>query len=182
MQKKAREKVFIGLFFIILLFLLFTRGKQVEEQKKTTNNDKDELRFQRRKGKIRVRIYRVGFGDCFLVSLPSVQATTSTTTRGARDEARIEKEDDEDELTNDKNYAYHILIDFGVATGGYIGTLQEVIRNISDVTDRKLAVIIATHAHRDHIYGFGKFKEDFQSSRSERYGCPGLGMTTIKML
>jgi glyoxylase-like metal-dependent hydrolase (beta-lactamase superfamily II) len=53
------------------------------------------------------------------------------------------------------------LVDFGVATGGNIGTLEEVFRNISDVTDRKLAVIIATHAHRDHIYGFGKFKEEF---------------------
>src|SRR6266566_4074468 len=82
---------------------------------------------------IRIRMYRVGFGDCFLVSLP--------VSGGFR----------------------HILVDCGVHGKGNIGTMDEVVDNIAAVTDNKLAIIIATHAHQDHISGFdgtkfGKFE------------------------
>ncbi|MGZ8843942.1 MAG: MBL fold metallo-hydrolase [Pyrinomonadaceae bacterium] len=82
---------------------------------------------------IRIRMYRVGFGDCFLVSLP--------VSGGSR----------------------HILVDCGVHGKGNIGTMDEVIDNIAAVTDNKLAIVIATHAHQDHISGFdgekfGKFE------------------------
>ena len=84
---------------------------------------------------IRIRMYRVGFGDCFLVSLPLTGAA------GFR----------------------HILVDCGVHGKGNIGTMDEVVDNIGTVTDKKLAVVIATHAHQDHISGFdpekfGKFE------------------------
>ena len=68
---------------------------------------------------IRIRMYRVGFGDCFLVSLP---------------------------LTGDAGFR-HILVDCGVHGKGNIGTMDEVVDNIGTVTDKKLAVVIATHAH-----------------------------------
>jgi beta-lactamase superfamily II metal-dependent hydrolase len=122
------------------------------------NNNDIRLGFQSKKGNIRVRMYRVGFGDCFLVSLPALRATSTNTTTGATHEVGIE---DDEEGTDSKEYTHHILIDFGVHAGGDIGTIEKVIQNIIDVTDRKLAVIIATHAHRDHIYGFGKFKDEF---------------------
>src|SRR5262249_35208279 len=46
---------------------------------------------------------------------------------------------------------------------GNIGTLEQIVDNIATVTDKKLAVVIATHAHQDHISGFdtakfGKFE------------------------
>jgi glyoxylase-like metal-dependent hydrolase (beta-lactamase superfamily II) len=85
---------------------------------------------------IRIRMYRVGFGDCFLLSLP-----------GAKDQ--------------DTDRLFHILVDCGVHSRGDIGTIQKVVNNIGEVTDNKLAVIIATHAHQDHISGFGKFGEMF---------------------
>jgi len=77
-------------------------------------------------------MYRVGFGDCFLLSLP---------TSGAERQ--------------------HILIDCGVKAQGDIGTLAGVVADIASVTSRKLAVVIATHAHEDHISGFGKFGQEF---------------------
>src|SRR5215471_8279727 len=84
---------------------------------------------------IRIRMYRVGFGDCFLVTLPLA----------------------------DNGEFRHVLVDCGVHTKGNIGTLDEVIDNIGEVTGKKLAVVVATHAHQDHISGFdpdkfGKFE------------------------
>ena len=79
-------------------------------------------------------MYRVGFGDCFLVTLP-------LTGGGVR----------------------HVLVDCGVHAKGNIGTIDEVVDDIAAVTDKKLAIVIATHAHQDHISGFdpqkfGKFE------------------------
>ena len=84
---------------------------------------------------IRVRMYRVGFGDCFLLSIPNAVQNTDT--------------------------QFHILVDCGVFSGGDIGTIEEVVSNIAEATDKKLAVIIASHAHQDHISGFGKFGDVF---------------------
>src|SRR5438874_8020378 len=83
-------------------------------------------------GKIRIRMYRVGFGDCFLVSVP-----------------------------NGASYE-HILVDCGVHSQGNIGTMKNCLDNIAEETGKKLAVVIATHAHQDHISGFGTFGELFQ--------------------
>jgi len=77
-------------------------------------------------------MYRVGFGDCFLVSLP----------------------------VNGSEPA-HILVDCGVHARGEIGTIAQVVADIVTVTNRKLAVVIATHAHQDHISGFDRFADEF---------------------
>jgi len=81
---------------------------------------------------IRIRMYRVGFGDCFLVSLPV-----------------------------DGGYK-HMLVDCGVHARGDIGTMDQVVADIAQETGGKLAVVIATHAHQDHISGFAKGKETFK--------------------
>jgi len=79
---------------------------------------------------IRVRMYRVGFGDCFLVSFPLSQSKKGDDTHA------------------------HVLIDCGVHPSGRIGTMEAVVDNIAEVTDRKLSIVIASHAHADHISGF----------------------------
>src|SRR5207248_1121738 len=76
-------------------------------------------------------MYRVGFGDCFLLSLPVARETR------------------------------YILIDCGVHSQGDIHSLKEVVANIASVTGRKLAVVIATHAHQDHLAGFDKYADEF---------------------
>lgn len=80
---------------------------------------------------IRIRMYRTGFGDCFLVSFGPVRS------------------------------AKHVLIDFGAHMHGEIGTMDAIMDDIEDVTKKKLSLIVATHAHRDHISGFGKFADRF---------------------
>src|SRR5918994_450963 len=81
-------------------------------------------------------MYRVGFGDCFLLSIPSAK------------DRHVDRQQ-------------HILIDCGVHSRGDIGTIEKVVDNIGKITDKKLAVIIATHAHQDHISGFSKFGDVF---------------------
>ena len=80
---------------------------------------------------IRVRMYRPGFGDCFLLSFGP--------TKSAR----------------------HVLIDFGVHQHGEIGTMPAIMEDIEETTDKHLCLMIATHQHRDHISGFGEFAERF---------------------
>jgi hypothetical protein len=80
---------------------------------------------------IRIRMYRPGFGDCFLISFG---ATAS---------------------------AKHVLIDFGAHMHGEIGTMTGIMDNLETTTNKKLELIVASHAHRDHISGFGKFADRF---------------------
>jgi beta-lactamase superfamily II metal-dependent hydrolase len=79
--------------------------------------------------RLRVRMYRVGFGDCFLLSLP-VEG-------GHR----------------------HVLIDCGVHPSGDLKTFEQVFADIAAVTERRLALVVATHEHADHISGFGRFEQ-----------------------
>jgi hypothetical protein len=80
---------------------------------------------------IRIRMYRTGFGDCFLLSFG--------TARSAR----------------------HVLIDFGVHAQGDIGTMASIMDHLESETGRKLDLLVVTHAHRDHISGFGQFADRF---------------------
>jgi hypothetical protein len=79
---------------------------------------------------LKVRMYRVGFGDFFLVTVP--------TSRGDQ----------------------FILIDCGVFKGtsgtGDIGSIVAAVDDMYKTTKGKLALVIMTHRHADHIAGFSK--------------------------
>lgn len=77
--------------------------------------------------KARIRMYRVGFGDCFLVSFVYSRSTRR-----------------------------HVLIDFGTtqAPAGRPRLLLDVAEDIRRQTDGKLHVVVATHRHKDHVSGF----------------------------
>jgi len=83
---------------------------------------------------ILIRMYRVGFGDCFLVTL-----------------------DDR----------YHILVDCGVHNKGNVkvgntSLIDLAFQDIKEVSGGKLDIVIATHAHQDHVSGYGKFAAEFR--------------------
>jgi beta-lactamase superfamily II metal-dependent hydrolase len=88
-----------------------------------------------KKGELRIRMYRVGFGDFFLMTVPT---------------------DDGPQ---------HILIDCGVTPGktkkGDIGTIKAAVAHMAEETEKKLALIIVTHRHQDHIIGFSRAAEVF---------------------
>jgi beta-lactamase superfamily II metal-dependent hydrolase len=79
---------------------------------------------------VRVRMYRVGFGDFFLVTVPSGDG--------------------------DK----HILIDCGVHAKD-THSIAAAVDHMASVTGNKLALIIVTHRHADHVTGFSRCKEAF---------------------
>lgn len=81
-------------------------------------------------GSIRIRMYRVGFGDFFLLSVP--------TNSGPK----------------------HVLIDCGVHAGN-IGSMEDCVADLAELTKRKLALVIVTHFHADHLSGFASQADAF---------------------
>lgn len=86
---------------------------------------------------IRVRMYRIGFGDCFLVSLPDANQTGGEPHK-------------------------HILVDCGVHAKGDLDMIDRAVDHIAETTGKKLAIVIATHSHQDHISGFSNKFTSFQ--------------------
>ncbi len=81
---------------------------------------------------IRIRMYHIGFGDCFLVSVPASGKTA------------------------------RILIDCGVHPQGDLGIVPEVVADIASVCDGHLDLVIATNANQDHISGFAQCETEFK--------------------
>lgn len=85
--------------------------------------------------RVRIRMYRLGVGDCFLVSFP-----------------------------RDKQEDFRILIDCGVhqAQTGGSERIAKVVEDLHAVTGGKIDVVVGTHEHQDHLSGFptllAKFK------------------------
>jgi glyoxylase-like metal-dependent hydrolase (beta-lactamase superfamily II) len=84
--------------------------------------------------KIRIRMYRLGIGDCFLLTFYHTEK------------------------------ACHILIDCGVLTGTPQGKekIQKVAENIAEETEGHLHALVATHEHWDHISGFFEAEDIFE--------------------
>lgn len=79
------------------------------------------------KPKLRVRMYRQGLGDCFLVSFLG------------------------------SAHPAHMLIDFGSIGEKTTGvTLDQVAADIVAETGGRLSTLVATHEHQDHVNGFLK--------------------------
>ena len=86
---------------------------------------------------LRVRMYRVGFGDFFLLTVPA------------------------------SGGPHHILIDCGVTPGtthkGDIGTIKDAVAHMAKETNNTLALVIMTHRHMDHIIGFSRCADVFKN-------------------
>ena len=71
-----------------------------------------------------VRMYTIGTGDCFVVK-----------------------------LFDDNQEPFHILIDCGVITGTY-DYIREYVKDLIDYVESRIDLLIVTHEHKDHVYGF----------------------------
>lgn len=89
--------------------------------------------------RVRIRMYRQGLGDCFLVSFGG------------------------------KDGPVHALIDCGTLGAGVAGVkMKDVVRDIGDETGRHLHLLVVTHEHKDHVSGFGTEREQFDEFQVDR--------------
>lgn len=93
--------------------------------------------------RVRVRMYRQGLGDCFLLTFGV---------------GGVEK---------------HVLIDFGTLGAKTTQVkMPDVIKSIKETTGGKLAVLVATHAHQDHVSGFLSQRETLKDFKIDNVWMP----------
>lgn len=85
---------------------------------------------------VRVRMYRHGLGDCFLLSFPRAGARTKP---------------------------FHMLIDCGVIIGTTDAKkkMQQVAKDVAKTTGKRLDLLVVTHEHADHVSGFLQAATEF---------------------
>ncbi len=104
------------------------------------------------KYRARVRMYRHGLGDCFLVTFP-----------------RKGKE------------PFQMLIDCGVLQGNsqsmtrVVEHIRDTVRGGKDNRKARLDVVVGTHEHKDHLSGFNQARQVFDDSFD--FGAVWLGWT-----
>jgi hypothetical protein len=84
------------------------------------------------KPEVRIRMYRQGLGDCFLVTF----------------------------FPEEKAKRVHMLVDCGTlgATNGV--PMKDVIEDIRETTERHIHILVVTHEHEDHVSGFMTKSDD----------------------
>ncbi len=88
--------------------------------------------------KVRVRMYRQGLGDCFLLTF----------------------------LTGDR--PVHMLVDCGTLGNSATGVkMLEVVEDIAQATNRHLDLLVLTHEHKDHVSGFNTGRDLFKEFKVE---------------
>jgi hypothetical protein len=92
-------------------------------------------------------MYRVGFGDFFLVSFNRAGSAP-----------------------------LHLIIDCGVFKGttgkGDIGTIEAAVADMAQETAGEVALIVMTHRHADHIAGFARCADTFKALRVQAVWMP----------
>lgn len=88
---------------------------------------------ERLRNEVRVRMYRPGFGECFLLTFPRL------------------------------GMPFHMLINCGVLMGtpNAAAKMKEVVKDIQAVTEGRLDLLVVTHRHWDKISGFIQAQEIF---------------------
>lgn len=103
----------------------------------SADGDKGAWKPAAREAGIRVRMYRVGFGDFFLISFLD---------RGGN--------------------PLHIIVDCGVFRGknqtGDLHSIEAAVADMAQTTGGRVDLIIMTHRHADHISGFARCADVFR--------------------
>lgn len=106
--------------------------KKAAAKKKPAKRAAAKKQASKRRFRIKVRMYRQGLGDCFLITIP-----------------------------RKKGKPFYLVIDCGVILGTANATdiMTKVVEHIIDSTGGHIDLVAATHEHWDHISGFGQAKE-----------------------
>ena len=81
---------------------------------------------------VKVRMYRTGLGDCFLLAFPRSHAD------------------------NTPPDAFYLLVDCGVykSTPDGAAKIEAIVKDIHDATGGRLDLLVITHEHWDHVSAF----------------------------
>lgn len=103
-------------------------------RRKTTKTSGNSRTSRRGDYRAKVRMYRQGLGDCFLITLPRKSGKP-----------------------------YYILIDCGVILGTQdaAAKMTAVVNDIIATTEGHIDLLVATHEHWDHLSGFVQAKDAF---------------------
>lgn len=124
-------------------------AKVTVANRRAPNSSSDARPWTVRAGEvgIRVRMYRVGFGDFFLLSLLA-----------------------------DQGEPVHIIVDCGVFKGkkqtGDLGSIEAAVADMVQTTGSQVALIVMTHRHADHIAGFARCAATFKKLAVEAVWMP----------
>ena len=89
--------------------------------------------------RVRIRMYRPGLGECFLLTFPRL------------------------------GVPFHMLIDCGVVPGpNRLRMMKAIAADIHKTTGGRLDVVVITHRHWDHISGFFQAREVFEKMSVEQ--------------
>ena len=99
---------------------------------------------------LRIRMYRLGIGDCFLLTLPGAVGKP-----------------------------FHLLIDCGTHSSERSGPekrrdpwrTEAAAADILEVTGGRLNAVVGTHEHWDHLSGFLQGKQSFEKCEAEAIWC-----------
>jgi hypothetical protein len=110
-------------------------ARAAKESSTRTNRRRSSKTASASTSRVKIRMYRQGLGDCFLVSFPRT----------------------------DGNGLYHVLIDCGVilGTADPVEHMTDVVENVAAATDGQIDLLIATHEHWDHVSGFIQAQKAF---------------------
>ncbi|WP_398466279.1 hypothetical protein [Tardiphaga sp.] len=110
------------------------RKSSARKTKKATSGSKQDDagdRMMAPKSGVKVRMYRQGHGDCFLLAFPGSSGKP-----------------------------VYVLIDCGYKPGSNVkyglAGIGEIIAHIGKSTGNRLDLVVVTHEHQDHVNGFGK--------------------------
>ena len=97
----------------------------------------------------KIRMYRQGLGDCFLVTLPR-----RTDPNGSN--------------------PYRIMIDCGVILGtpDAVDKMTKVVDDIVGETNGHVDLLLATHLHWDHLSGFTQAEDSFKNFKADQVWMP----------
>jgi hypothetical protein len=91
--------------------------------------------------KVRIRMYRQGLGDCFLLTFYDVEGAN-----------------------------FNLLVDCGVlsTSNEFKDKMIKVAEDIKKVTDNQLDIVIGTHEHWDHVSGFEQARSVFEKMKIKK--------------
>ncbi|MBV8226511.1 MAG: hypothetical protein JO232_15135 [Verrucomicrobia bacterium] len=110
-----------------------TAGRVPVKQEAASDSDGDSG--------VKVRMYRQGLGDCFLITLPGKNRNP-----------------------------YYVMIDCGVVLGtpDAAAKMQEVVKNIAATTNNHIDLLLVTHEHWDHLSGFIQARDYFAGLKVDK--------------